>query len=40
MIIIYTIFINPKRSKQYAYKKLVAISRNDDYTTGNLLDYL
>ena len=23
-----------------AYKKLVEMSRNDDYTTGNLLDYL
>ena len=26
--------------KQEAYKKLVQISRNNDYTTGNLIDYL
>ena len=29
--------INPK-SKQRAYKKLVEISRNNSYTTRNLLD--
>ena len=28
------------KNKQEAYEKLVEISRNDDYTTGNLLDYL
>ena len=27
-------------NKQKAYEKLVEMSRNDDYTTGNLLDYL
>ena len=25
---------------QEAYEKLIELSRNDDYTTGNLLDYL
>ena len=29
---------NPK--KQEAYEKLVEMSRNDDYTTGNLFDFL
>ena len=28
------------RSKQEVYEKLVEMSINDDYTTGNLLDYL
>ena len=28
------------KNKQEAYKKLVEMSRNDDYTTGNVLDYL
>ena len=28
------------KDKQEAYKKLIEMSRNDDYTTGNLLDYL
>ena len=28
------------KNKQKAYKKLVEMSRNDDYTTGNLLNYL
>ena len=31
--------INPWQ-KQEAVEKLVKMSRNDDYTTGNLLDYL
>ena len=30
----------PVKHKQEAYEKLIEISRNDDYTTGNLLDYL
>ena len=29
-----------KKKKQEAHEKLVEISRNNDYTTGNLLDYL
>ena len=33
-------FDQPVKSKQGAYKKLIEMSRNDDYTTGNLLDYL
>ena len=27
------------KSKEEAYKKIVEISKNNDYTTGNLLDY-
>ena len=30
----------PVKNKQEAYKKRIDMSRNDDYTTGNLLDYL
>ena len=33
-------FDQPIKNKQEAYEKLVEMSRNDDYTTGNLLDYL
>ena len=32
-------FDQPIKSKQEAYEKLVEMSRNTDYTTGNLLDY-
>ena len=28
------------KNRQGAYEKLVAMSRNNDYTTGNLLDFL
>ena len=28
------------KNEQDAYRKLVEISRNNDYSTGNLLDYL
>ena len=28
------------QKKQEAYEKLIAMSRNDDYTIGNLLDFL
>ena len=28
------------KNKQEAYEKLMEMSRNDEYTTGNLLDYL
>ena len=28
------------KNEQEAYKKLIEMSRNDGYTTGNLLDYL
>ena len=34
------IFDQPVKNKQEAYEKLVEMSRNDNYTTGNLLDYL
>ena len=30
----------PVKNKQEAYEKLIEMSRNDDYTTGNLLDFL
>ena len=33
-------FDQPVKNKQEAYEKLIEMSRNDDYTTGNLLDYL
>ena len=33
-------FDQPAKSKQKAYEKYVEISRNVDYTTGNLLYYL
>ena len=28
------------RNKQKTYEKLVELSRNEDYTTGNVLEYL
>ena len=34
-----TFFDQPVKNKQEAYEKLVEVSRNNDYTTGNLLDY-
>ena len=33
-------FDQPVKNKQKAYEKLIEMSRNDEYTTGNLLDYL
>ena len=30
----------PVKNKQEAYEKLIEMSRNDNYTTENLLDYL
>ena len=30
----------PVKYKQEAYEKLIKLSRNDDYTTAKLLDYL
>ena len=35
-----TFFDQLVKSKQKAYEKLVEMSRTDDHTTGNLLDYL
>ena len=32
-------FYQPLKNKQEAYEKLVEMSRNNGYTTGNLLDY-
>ena len=29
----------PVKSEEEAYKKIIEISRNNDYTTGNLLDF-
>ena len=29
----------PVKNKEEAYEKLIKISENGDYTTGNLLDY-
>ena len=33
-------FDQPLKNKQESYEKLVGMSRNDDYTAGNLLDHL
>ena len=33
-------FDEPVKSKQEAYKKPIQMSRNEDYTTGNLVDFL
>ena len=33
-------FDEPGKNKQEVFKKLIEMSRNDDYTTGNLLDFL
>ena len=33
-------FDQPVKNKQGAYEKLVEMSKNDDYATGNLLHYL
>ena len=29
----------PERNKQETYEKIISISKNNDYRTGNLLDY-
>ena len=29
----------PVKSKDEAYEKIIELSKNSDYTTGNLLDY-
>ena len=34
------VFDYPVKNKQETYEKRIEISKNDDYTTGNLLDYL
>ena len=33
-------FDQSAKNKQEAYEKLIEMSRNNDFTTGNLLDYL
>ena len=33
-------FERPMKNRQEAYEKLVEMSRNNNYTTRNLLDYL
>ena len=33
------IFDVPVKNKEEAYEKIMGISKNNDYTTGNLLDY-
>ena len=33
-------FDHPVKNKQEAYEKLVEMSRNNDYATGNILHYL
>ena len=32
-------FDQPVKNKQEVYEKLIEMSKNDDYTTGNLLDF-
>ena len=34
------LFHQPVKNKQDSYEKIIEMSRNDAYTTGNLLDYL
>ena len=34
-----TFFSLPIRTEKEAYEKIIDISRNNEYTTGNLLDY-
>ena len=34
-----SLFDVPVKNKEEAYEKIVSISKNNDYTTGNLLDY-
>ena len=34
-----TFFDVPEENKEEAYEKIIVISKNNDYTTGNLLDY-
>ena len=34
-----TFFDVPEENKEEAYEKIIAISKNNDYTTGNFLDY-
>ena len=33
-------FDQPVKNKQEAFEKLINMSKNNDYTTGNLLDFL
>ena len=33
------VFDVPVKNKEEAYEKIMSISKNNDYTTGNLLDY-
>ena len=33
-------FDEPVKNRQEAYEKRIEMSKNNDYTTGNLLDYL
>ena len=34
-----TLFWNPYKNREEAYDQIIEMSRNNDYTTGNLLDY-
>ena len=34
-----SVFDVPIKNKEEAYKKIIEMSKNNDYTTGNLLDY-
>ena len=34
------LLINPQKNKYEPFEKLLEMSRNGDYATGNLLDYL
>ena len=33
------VFEIPVKNKEEAYEQIIEMSKNDDYTTGNLLDY-
>ena len=39
-VLIYYKPFKPVKNKQEAYEKLIKMSRNDDYTTGSILDFL
>ena len=39
LMLMLAFFDLPIKNEEEAYEKIIDISRNDEYTTGNLLDY-
>ena len=37
---LFVLLFKKQKHKQEAYEKIIKMYRNDDYTTGNALDYL